>query len=207
MLKLLIATHNPGKVYEFAEMFANLPVECISLDEVSITHDVPETGDTFKENAVLKAEEYCRLSGLITLADDSGLEVDALDGAPGVYSARYAGEGATAAERNAKLLKNMLDVPPDQRTARFRCVIAIATPGGEIYTAEGEVEGRITHEPRGEHGFGYDPVFFMPDHGATMAELGSVVKNKISHRARALQAIMPTLSALINMYRTRGATH
>jgi XTP/dITP diphosphohydrolase len=204
MPKLLIATHNPGKVFEFAEMFRNLPIECVSLDEVGITEDIEETGETFEDNARLKAIGYCEMSGLITLADDSGLEVDALGGEPGVYSARYAGPGATAADRNAKLLKNMAEVPADQRTARFRCVIAIATPSGEIYTADGTVEGRINYEPRGELGFGYDPVFFMPEYGATLAELGSPIKNKISHRAKALQAIMPTLSALIRVYQTRG---
>jgi XTP/dITP diphosphohydrolase len=196
-LKLLVATHNPGKVLEYAQMLRDFPVACISLDEAGIDEDVAETGATFEENARIKAIAYCNASGLITLADDSGLAVDALDGEPGVYSARYAGPGKTDRDRYELLLKNLEGVPGPQRTAHFRCVIVVATPEGRIYSAEGKVDGMIAYEARGENGFGYDPVFFMPQFGGTMAELGAPVKNTISHRARALQAIMPTLIEVV----------
>lgn len=196
-LKLLVATHNPGKVLEYAQMLRDFPVACISLDEAGIDEDVAETGDTFEENARIKAIAYCNASGLITLADDSGLAVDALDGAPGVYSARYAGLGKTDRDRYEMLLAKMADIPGPQRTAHFRCVIMVATPEGRLYSAEGRVDGTIAYEPRGENGFGYDPVFFMQQYGGTMAELGAPVKNTISHRARALKAIMPTLIEVV----------
>jgi XTP/dITP diphosphohydrolase len=196
-LKVLVATHNPGKVLEYAQMLRDFPVACISLDEAGIDEDVAETGDTFEENARIKAIAYCNASGLITLADDSGLAVDALDGEPGVYSARYAGPGKTDRERYELLLKNLEGVPGPQRTAHFRCVIVVATPEGRLYSAEGRVDGTIAYEPRGENGFGYDPVFFMSQYGGTMAELGAPVKNTISHRARALQQIMPTLIEVV----------
>jgi XTP/dITP diphosphohydrolase len=198
MPRLLIATHNRGKVKEYAEMMSGLSVEPISLDEAGITTDVEETGDTFEENARIKALAYARLSGLLTLADDSGLEVDALGGAPGVQSARYAGPGASDADRYRLLLENLEGIPPNRRTARFRCVLALATPQGEVRVVHGTVEGVIADGPRGSHGFGYDPVFYMPEHGATMAELGPEIKNTISHRARAFQAILPILRALID---------
>jgi XTP/dITP diphosphohydrolase len=198
MPRLLIATHNRGKVKEYAEMMSGLSVEPISLDEAGITTDVEETGDAFEENARIKALAYARLSGLLTLADDSGLEVDALGGAPGVQSARYAGPGASDADRYRLLLENLEGIPPNRRTARFRCVLALATPQGEVRVVHGTVEGVIADGPRGSHGFGYDPVFYMPEHGATMAELGPEIKNTISHRARAFQAILPILRALID---------
>jgi XTP/dITP diphosphohydrolase len=194
---LLIATHNPGKVAEYAELLIDVPVAAVSLDEVGIDYSVEETGTTFEENAILKAQSYAEASGLLTLADDSGLEVDALGGEPGLYSARYGGPNATDATRYTMLLTRMQSVPDGERQARFRCVIALATPEGDLYLGEGTVEGVITHAPRGDFGFGYDPVFFMPTYGATMAELGPKVKNNISHRARALQAVMPTLKELV----------
>ena len=211
MTVLLVATHNRGKVREYAQLLKDLPVHLTFLDEVGITQEVPETGSTFEENAVLKARAYARESGLLTLADDSGLEVDALGGAPGVHSARYAGPNATDADRIHKLLKALAGVPPEQRNARFRCVIAVATPEGEVITAEGIVEGRITDVPRGTYGFGYDPVFYLPELGKTMAELPPEEKNRLSHRARAAQAIKPHLRALLSRRRagyndTDGAT-
>ena len=196
-LRLLIATHNKGKLREYRQLLADLPVTLTYLDEVGITEDVPETGSTFAENAVQKATAYARLSGMLTLADDSGLEVDALGGAPGIHSARYAGPGASDADRIRKLLAELKDVPPERRTARFRCVIAVATPEGEVHTAEGTVEGVIVDEPRGHHGFGYDPVFFLPDRGCTMAELPPEEKNRISHRARAAERIKPILRSMV----------
>ncbi len=197
MQRILIATHNRGKVTEFAQMMSELPVQAISLDDAGITLEVEETGSTFEENARLKAIGYARESGFLTLADDSGLEVDALGGAPGVSSARYAGPDASDKDRYTLLLQNLANVPGDQRTARFRCAIALAAPDGRIFTGEGVVEGVIASAPRGEFGFGYDPVFFLPEYGATMAELRSTFKNVISHRARAFQAILPRLQALI----------
>ena len=164
----------------------------MSLEDVGVEEDVEETGATFEQNAVLKAMTYCRLSNLITLADDSGLEVDALAGEPGVHSARYAGEGASDDERIALLLRNLLDKPTPW-TARFRCVLAIASPklghsdrnSGSVRTFDGRCEGEIVGEPRGENGFGYDPVFFISDLGKTMAELTTKEKNAVSHRSAA----------------------
>lgn len=194
---ILIATHNPGKVIEYAQLMSELPVQAISLDEAGITTDVEETGATFEENARLKALAYARESGLLTLADDSGLEVDALGGAPGVLSARYSGPGASDHDRYNLLLKNLENVPPERRTARFHCVIALATPEGQVIVGEGSVEGIIAETPRGDFGFGYDPVFYIPAYGATMAELRSNFKNVISHRAHAFKAIYPSLEAAI----------
>jgi XTP/dITP diphosphohydrolase len=195
--KLLVATHNPGKVREYREILADLPLEVTYLDAEGITLEVDETGDTFAENAVLKATAYARASGLWTWADDSGLEVDALGGAPGVYSSRYAGPGATDADRYRKLLDALAGVPWDQRTARFRCTVALATPGGDVRTTDGVCEGVIAFGPAGSNGFGYDPVFYFPEQAATMAQLDPEVKNRISHRGRAAQAAVGVLAAML----------
>ncbi|MGQ9583781.1 MAG: XTP/dITP diphosphatase [Anaerolineae bacterium] len=195
-LKLLVATHNPGKVREYRELLASLPVELTWPGELGLKVEVEENGETFAENAVRKALAYAQASGLWTLADDSGLEVDALGGAPGVRSARYAGPGATDEDRYHLLLRRMEEVPEGRRQARFRCVIALANPQGQVWTAEGTVEGVIIREPRGSGGFGYDPVFYMPEVGCTMAELRADQKNRISHRARAAEAIRPILARL-----------
>jgi len=207
MTTLLVATHNQGKLREYQDLLSDLPVTLTYLDEVGITEDVTETGTTFRENAIEKARTYARLSGLLTLADDSGLEVDALGGAPGVHSARYAGPDATDADRIAKLLAALRHVPPERRTARFRCVIAVAAPTGGVITADGTVEGVITDKPRGSHGFGYDPIFYLPDRGCTMAELPPEEKNRISHRARAAEAIKPLLKQLIQRAETQDKAH
>ena len=183
--KLLVATHNRGKILEYRALLSNLPLAVTWLDEQGIAEDVEETGATFVENASLKAAAYAQLTGLWTWADDSGLEVDALDGRPGVYSARYGGPGLNDADRYRRLLAELAPVAPEQRTARFHCVVALAIPGGPIYTAEAAIEGLIVDEPRGAHGFGYDPVFFIPDQQRTMAELEPAIKNRISHRGRA----------------------
>lgn len=190
---LLVATHNRGKVAEFAEMLADLDLAWVGLDDVGIRQDVEETGRTFQENAELKALAYAAQTGLLTLADDSGLEVDALDGEPGVYTARYGGAGLSHQERYELLLRNLAGVPEAGRTARFRCVIALARPEGVVGTAVGVCEGRIAFAPAGSGGFGYDPVFFLPDRNLTMAQLPSAVKHQISHRGRAMQAILPLL--------------
>jgi XTP/dITP diphosphohydrolase len=187
-MQLLIATTNPGKLREYAAIFGGLPVQLVSLAEVGITDDVEESGATFAENARLKAEAYAARSGLPTLADDSGLEVAALGGAPGVYSARFAGPGATDAERNALLLKRLEGVPFHARLARFVCVIALARPGALTELAEGTLHGVIETAPRGTGGFGYDPLFYVLDEDRTLAELPPERKNAISHRARAAAA-------------------
>jgi len=193
-MKLLIATRNRGKKREYARLLQGLEVELIALDDLGVTKTIKEDGASYTENALLKARGYAAATGLLTLADDSGLEVDALDGAPGVLTARYAGEGATDQQRYSLLLEQLKDVPHEHRTARFRCVIALAWPDGRVEITEGVCEGRITREPRGEHGFGYDPVFYVPEYGCTMAELPPEIKNRISHRARAAAAASELLS-------------
>jgi XTP/dITP diphosphohydrolase len=195
--RLLIATRNRGKLKEYEVLLAGLPVTLTDLTRERITHEVEEAGDTFSENAIRKAQEYARVSGLLTLADDSGLEVDALGGEPGVHSARYAGARADDRDRYRLLLERMEGVPGERRGARFRCVIAVAEPEGGVYTAEGTVEGVIALAPRGDHGFGYDPVFYLPDQERTMAQLPTEVKNRISHRAVAAHRIRGVLEELL----------
>jgi XTP/dITP diphosphohydrolase len=198
--KLLIATNNPGKIREYRELLHGLTLELMFPDQEGIGLEVNESGSTFEENARIKALAYARASGLLTLADDSGLEVDALHGAPGVYSARYAGPEANDVDRYLKLLTALDAVPPDERTARFRCAVALAQPGGVIDTAEGTCEGSIGFAPRGEHGFGYDPVFVVEGYaGKTLAELPPEEKNRISHRARAVKALRPRLVRFLDL--------
>lgn len=192
--RLLVATHNRGKVQEYAEMLADLEIEWLSLDDAGVKLDVAETGQTFRENAILKAQTYAKETGLLTLADDSGLEVDALGGEPGVFTARYGGAGLTSEQRYQLLLRNMADIPLPERTARFRCVIALAGPDGALLgVSDGVCEGMIGETAVGEAGFGYDPVFYLPERGKTMAQLDSAAKHQISHRGRALRAIEPVL--------------
>jgi len=198
MYDLLVGTQNPGKRREYQDLLTGLPVRWISPQEVGLEIFEPEeTGTTFEENARLKALAYAQAARMATLADDSGLEVDALDGAPGIYSARYGGPGATDADRYQKLLKALETVPEAQRTARFVCVVALALPDGQMYMARGTVEGRIGHEPRGTFGFGYDPVFVLPD-GRHLAELPPDEKHAISHRGAALAAFKPTLLRVLS---------
>ena len=201
MTKLLIATNNPGKVREYEDLLGDLSgVEITFPAREGLSLEVVESGQTFEENARLKAGAFCAVSGLPTLADDSGLEVDALDGAPGVRSARYAGPGTSDIDRYRKLLTALTGVPPDRRAARFRCVVALALPDGQVHTAEGACEGEIGFTPRGEFGFGYDPVFIVAgQEGRTMAELEPEVKNRISHRARAVEALLPDLPRLLSL--------
>jgi XTP/dITP diphosphohydrolase len=195
MRQLLIATNNRGKLHELVPLLGALPLHLVTPHDLGLRLEVEETGATYAENARLKAAAFAQASGLLTLADDSGLEVDALGGAPGVYSARYAGAGASDADRRATLIHALRAVPAP-RLARFRCVMAIAQPGGAIEYFEGVCEGEILLQERGTHGFGYDPLFFLPEHGCTMAELPSAVKNQVSHRARAAQAALPFLRQL-----------
>lgn len=196
--RLLVATHNVGKAREFADILSDMTIGWQTLDDVGVTHEVPETGATFRDNAILKASGYAQMTGLLTLADDSGLEVDALGGEPGVLSARYGGPGTTAEDRYRLLLSKLRDVDPPRRTARFHCVVALAAPDGTILgTADGVCEGVIALEPAGEGGFGYDPVFFMPEWGRTMAQLAAANKHRISHRGRAAAAIAPLLRRVL----------
>ncbi len=183
--QLLIATHNPGKVREYRALLANLPLELVSLADLGIQESVEETGTTFQENAELKARAYAARTGLWTWADDSGLEVDALGGRPGVHSARYAGPDASDRERCHRLLAELQGHPRPWR-ARFRCAVALVRPeDGQEAVCHGTLEGQIIDTPRGTHGFGYDPIFYLPDRGRTLAELPPAEKNRISHRARA----------------------
>ncbi|MEX0762539.1 MAG: RdgB/HAM1 family non-canonical purine NTP pyrophosphatase [Dehalococcoidia bacterium] len=186
-LRLLVATRNRGKLQEFRRLLAESPYDVVGLDELGISTEVEETGNTFDENARLKAEAYLKASGELTLADDSGLEVGALDGAPGVYSARYGGEGLDDRGRVTHLLNQLAAVPGWKRTARFRAVLALAGPGvpGGVITTEGVVEGAIAHQPIGENGFGYDPVFWIPSLAKTTAELSPDAKDAVSHRGAA----------------------
>jgi XTP/dITP diphosphohydrolase len=184
-MRVLLATNNPGKVREYREILGDLPIELVTPAEIGLSIEVPESGSTYEENAVLKARAFAQASGLVALADDSGLEVDVLGGAPGVQSHRYDGGRGSDAHRYRLLLAQLEGVPLEQRTARFRCVIAIATPSGLTHTCEGVCPGVILTEPRGEGGFGYDPVFWLPEMRRTMAELGLEEKNQVSHRGRA----------------------
>ena len=193
---LLLATTNRGKAAEYEALLKGLDLELVTLDQVGISQAAPEDHPTFEENARSKAEFYSALSGLITLADDSGLEVDALNGEPGVRSSRYAGEGATDAERVNFLLNKLRQVSQENRTARFRCVIAVAIPGGNTTTFEGKCEGQIALKPVGDNGFGYDPIFYLPEYRKTIAEIPSELKNKLSHRGRAAQKAHPFLEKL-----------
>jgi XTP/dITP diphosphohydrolase len=185
--KLLIATNNSGKLKELTGLLAGSPYTPVSLADVGISEEVAETGATFEENATIKANSYARMGAILTLADDSGLEVAALGGEPGVLSARYAGEGADDSQRIAYLLDKLHNVDEADRTARFRCVIALATPGGDARLFSGECKGRILRRPRGENGFGYDPVFLPEGLGKTMAELTEEEKNGVSHRSVAVR--------------------
>lgn len=186
--KLLIATGNPGKVRELAELLRDVPFEIVSLEDLDLPSEVEEPADSFEGNAVIKAEAYARMSGLLTLADDSGLEIDALNGAPGVHSRRFAGEDATDEERVQIVLQKLDGVPWEQRTARYRCVLAVAKPdGGDTVTCEGICSGIINLKVRGSGGFGYDPVFYLPEYEKTVAEMSLEEKNQVSHRARAAQ--------------------
>lgn len=194
-MKQVLATRNLGKVRELTEMLNDCRgIEVLSLADFPDAPEVVEDGKTYEENAIKKATQIADYTGLPTLADDSGLEVDALDGAPGIHSARYAGEGASDAERVQKLLDALKDVPEPQRTARFQCTVAIVEPGGKSRVAVGVCEGQIIREPRGTHGFGYDPVFIPSGYNQTFAELGDEVKNQISHRAKAFAAVKELLS-------------
>jgi XTP/dITP diphosphohydrolase len=188
MRTLLLATTNEHKVEEFRTIFRDLPFTLLSLRDIQNEMDVEETGTTFAENAILKAQAYARATDMLALADDSGIEIDALGGAPGVYSARFAGRDTSYTERFRLIFERLQNVAPSERTARFRCAIALAEPSGYMRVAEGTIEGVIAESARGENGFGYDPIFLVPEFGKTTAEMTPEEKNRISHRGRAAEA-------------------
>lgn len=195
---LVLATANPGKIREFRHLLAaaDLPLQILGLADVGLTAP-PETGTTFAENAILKARNAAELSGLPALADDSGLVVDGLGGAPGVYSARYAGESSDDEANRQRLIAELAAVPEGGRTGRFVCAITLARPDGAIETVEATCEGTLLTAPRGDNGFGYDPLFLLPERGLTMAELSLEEKGRVSHRALALERAMPLLRRLV----------
>jgi len=195
---LVIATTNPHKVEEFRQLLVEAPFTLVSLADLGVTQVVAETGETFEENAIIKATAYAELTGLPTLADDSGLEIDALDGGPGVYSARWAGDDVPYATRNRMLVERLAELPEEQRGARYRCAIAIALPPprGLVGVVVGVFEGQIAREPAGHGGFGYDPIFLVPEQGRTVGQMTAEEKHRISHRALAALAALPLLARL-----------
>ena len=196
-MKIIFATKNQGKVREIKQILADMPFEVVSLKDEGIDVDVIEDGTTFEENAVKKAVEIMKLTGEICMSDDSGLEIDYLDKAPGVYSARFLGEDTPYEIKNKKVLEMLSGVPEDKRTARYISVIATAFPDGRVITTMGTLEGIIGYKAKGENGFGYDPIFFLPEYGKTTAELAPEFKNEISHRGKALEAMKERLKDII----------
>lgn len=190
--KLVFATGNQGKVNEFKQMLGE-EYEIYSMKDLGIDVDIVEDGKTFEENAIIKAKTVMEATGEMVLADDSGFEVDCLDKEPGIYSARYLGEDTPYSIKNAKILERCEDVPEEKRDARFVCVIACAYPDGKVDTATGVIEGKLAHEQRGENGFGYDPIFFLPERGCTTGELAPEEKNAISHRGIAIREMVEIL--------------
>lgn len=195
-MKLFFATGNQNKVKELAALVSGFDIDVVSAADYPDFVSPPETGTTFKENARIKAEYACKMTGLPSLADDSGLVVEALNGAPGVYSARYAGENATDEENNEKLLEDMKDIADENRSAYFCAVLCLVLPDGRVFYSEGRVYGTILREPRGENGFGYDPLFYVDEQDVGMAELTLEEKSMISHRAMAFQAMKDQLFSL-----------
>ncbi|MBE9514191.1 MAG: RdgB/HAM1 family non-canonical purine NTP pyrophosphatase, partial [Chloroflexi bacterium] len=192
----LLATTNSGKIREYRFLLGDLGYQIVTLAEQGINEVASELGNSYEQNAQLKAATYAGLTRLITIADDSGLEVDALDGEPGIHSARFAGKDATDADRMRMLLAKLADIPWEKRGAHFRCVIAIVRPEGQSELCDGECHGTIAFEARGENGFGYDPIFYLPEMGKTMAEVSFEVKNQVSHRAQASRKAREVLERL-----------
>ncbi len=193
MERLIFATGNKDKMKEIRMILADSGYEILSMKEAGIEADIVEDGKTFEENAVIKAKAISKLAGCLVLADDSGLEVDAMNGAPGIYSARFEGVDTPYSIKNKIIMDKLEGLPEEKRTARFVCAIAAAWPDGRIETRRGTIEGRIAHEPAGENGFGYDPIFYVPEYGKTTAQLDPEEKNKISHRGKALRMIKEVL--------------
>lgn len=198
MRKIVLATRNKGKILEIKELLVGLPLEIIGLEHYHDFPTIAETGVTFQENAVLKARITAQFAHELALADDSGLEVESLNGEPGVYSARYGDPGWDDHRRYQYLLEKMADIPQNKRNARFRCIVAVYDPlNGLIATGEGKIAGVILTKPKGTNGFGYDPVFYLPEKGCTMAELSEAEKNQISHRGLAIRSIIPKLNEIL----------
>ena len=189
MEKIVFATANEGKVKEIKEILKDFPIEVVSMKEMGITADIEENGSTFEENSLIKARTLVKLTGLPALADDSGLEVDYLNGEPGIYSARYLGRDTDYDYKNNYIINKLSDAKDKERSARFVCVISLVLPDGREFVERGVVEGLIGYEQKGENGFGYDPIFYLPEYGKTSAELSPDEKNKISHRGKALSAM------------------
>ena len=205
--KIIFATGNAGKMREIREILADIDMEVLSMKEAGVEADIVEDGTTFEENAVIKAKAVAHMleerfgkeqGGAVVLADDSGLEIDALNREPGIYSARYLGEDTPYSVKSANLIERLAGVPDEERTARFVCAIAAAMPDGEIVTTQGVIEGRIGYEEKGNNGFGYDPIFYVPEYGRTTAQLTEDEKNKISHRGKALEAMKEELRKRIS---------
>lgn len=193
MCKIIFATSNENKMREIRMILADLPYEIVSLKEAGIRANIDENGSTFEENAVIKAKAICGMTGMITLADDSGLEIDYINKEPGVYSARYMGEETSYHVKNQALIDRLKDAEGEQRSARFVCVIAAAFPDGRIITTRGTIEGRIGYEEKGNNGFGYDPILYVPEYNMTTGEMEPELKNKISHRGKALEQMKKEL--------------
>lgn len=193
MERLIFATGNADKMKEIRMILADSGYEILSMKEAGIDVDIVEDGSTFEENAIIKAKAISQIAGCVVLADDSGLEVDAMGGAPGIYSARFEGVDTPYSVKNKIIMDRLEGLPEEERTARFVCAIAAAWPDGRVITKRGTIEGRIAHEPAGENGFGYDPIFFVPEYGKTTAQLDPEEKNRISHRGKALRMIKEVL--------------
>ena len=196
MDKIVFATTNAGKIKEIKEILADFDVEVVSMNEMNIDVDVEENGTTFEENSLIKARAISKLTGLPALADDSGLEVDYLNGEPGVYSARYLGRDTDYDYKNNYIIDKLKDAKDEERSARFVCVISLVLPDGREFVKKGVMEGRIGYEIKGENGFGYDPIFYLPQYGKTSAEISAEEKNKISHRGKALSAMKELIASL-----------
>lgn len=197
MDRIIFATGNEGKMREIRMILEDLGVPIISMKEAGVFTTVEENGSSFEENAALKARAVMEQTGGIVLADDSGLEIDWLDGAPGIYSARFMGEETSYDIKNAALIEKLAGVPDEKRTARFVCAIACALPDGRILTSRGVMEGRIGYEIRGKNGFGYDPIFYLPEYGCTSAEISPEQKNELSHRGKALRSMKEKLEYIL----------
>lgn len=198
MKKIIFATGNEDKMKEIRKILADPSLEILSLKDAGIHADIDENGKSFEENAMIKAEAISKMTGEIVLADDSGLEIDYLNKEPGIYSARYMGEDTSYRIKNASLIERLAGVPDEKRTARFVCAIAAAFPDGTVKTTEGVIEGRIGYEERGENGFGYDPIFYVPEFGCTTAELSEEQKNAVSHRGKALEKMREILKESVS---------
>ncbi len=193
MKRIIFATGNAGKMAEIKEILADLEIPVLSMKEAGITADILENGKSFEENADIKAKAIMELTGDVVLADDSGLEIDYLNGEPGIYSARYMGEDTSYKIKNQSLIERLEGVPDEKRTARFVCAISAALPDGRILRSRGTIEGIIGYEERGENGFGYDPIFYLPEYQRTTAELSPEMKNELSHRGKALRIMKEKL--------------